>query len=281
MIKQYGILAFPAKHSLSPVMHNTAFKELNINAQYGVFEIPESDFDEFIKYLKSKPIYGLSVSLPYKEKIISFLHELDENAKKIGAVNTVLNKNGVLYGYNTDFIGSNMAMIEVCGNLNGKKAVVMGAGGASRAVIYGLLKEGAKLSIYNRTAEKAEELAKEFATMFDSNIKSGSLDDMVEDTGDIFIQTSSIWTLSPNISESELLKIFPKKFLSRFEYIMDIIYKPMITPLLKIAKELGVKAISGEKMLLYQAVEQFKLWTEKEAPLETMKKALDKKLISF
>src|SRR3989338_5066305 len=150
MTKKYGILAYPAKHSLSPVMHNAAFKALALDAEYGVFEVPENELPAFMEQVKHEPIDGFSVSLPYKEVMLNYMNEVDEDARKIGAVNTVVNRGGVLYGYNTDFIGSNRALEEVCGDLNDRKAVVLGAGGAARAIIYGLLKEGSEVVVVNR-----------------------------------------------------------------------------------------------------------------------------------
>ncbi|MFA7685248.1 MAG: shikimate dehydrogenase [Candidatus Gracilibacteria bacterium] len=287
MTKQYGLLAFPAKHSLSPEIHSAAFKALSIDAQYGLFEIPENELDDFVKRLKSDLIAGLSVSLPYKEVMIDHMSEIDDDAKKIGAINTVVNRDGILCGYNTDFIGSNKALKEAVGELKGKKVVILGAGGAARAVIYGLLKEGAcVVGILNRTLETAENLAKEFSEMFNVQIKAYSSENLAkdlpfkDDLGNeaILIQTTSIWTTNPDISEEYVRKFCPPEYVGMFATVMDIIYRPRITPLLKIAEDLGKKIITGDKMFLYQATEQFKLWTEKEAPFEVMRNVLEENL---
>ena len=118
MTKKYGILAYPAKHSLSPVMHNAAFKALAVDAEYGVFEVPENELPAFMEQVKHEPIDGFSVSLPYKEVMLNYMNEVDEDARKIGAVNTVVNRGGFLYGHNTDFIGSNTALEEGGGDFN-------------------------------------------------------------------------------------------------------------------------------------------------------------------
>jgi len=288
MTKQYGLLAFPAKHSLSPEIHGAAFKALNIDAQYGLFEIPENELDDFVKQVKTDLIAGLSVSLPYKEVMINHLSEINEDAKKIGAINTVINRSGALYWYNTDFIGSNMALEEAIGNLKGKRVVILGAGGAARAIIYGLLKKGAKVvGILNRTLETAESLAKEFSNMFNVQIQPSSSENLdlklpfKDDLGDdaILIQTTSIWTTNSDISDEDAKKFCPPEYVNLFSTVMDIIYRPRITPLLKIAENLDKKIITGDKMFLYQAAEQFKLWTEKEAPLEVMRKVLEENLV--
>lgn len=256
-MKNYGILAHPAGHSLSPVMHNAAFRELGIDAQYRAFDIPESHFSDFVRRVASEPISGLSVSLPYKEVIIDQLHEVSEDAQAIGAVNTVLNKGGHLYGYNTDHLGALAAL----GEVSGLKVVVLGTGGAARAIIYGLVQAGAEVFVVGRNEEKATTLASEFGCeVGDFSIR-----------GDILVQATSIWTKQP---EAVLEDLCSAEFVSGFDKVMDIIYKPMMTPLLVAAEKAGKEIITGEKMLLYQAVEQFKIWTGEEAPVEVMREAL-------
>jgi len=272
-MKKYGILAYPAKHSLSPVMFDAAFNEAEIDAQYGVFEIKELELPAFIENMKHEPINGLSVSLPYKEAVMDYLNEIDEDARSIGAINTVFNKGGFLYGYNTDYLGSARALKEACGSLKSKKVVVMGAGGSVRGIVYGLLKEDAEVNIYNRTVSKAEKIAKDF------DIEFGDLENMKNASGDIFIQASSVWLSSPEMSTEEVDTLFPDKFVGNFDYVMDIVYKPLKTPLLIKAESLGSKIITGEKMLLYQAIEQFKIFTGKEAPADVMRKALEQGLV--
>lgn len=314
MTKQYGILAYPAKHSLSPVVQNAAFKEIGIDAQFGVFEIPENEFAAFMEQVRSEPkgvfadaktdlpvthsayspcvISGLSVSAPYKEVIMNYMNEIDEDAKKIGAVNTVVNRGGFLYGYNTDFIGAVKALKDVLVTLRNKKFVIVGAGGAARAVVYGILKEGGIVEIYNRTtrpsgrasqqavrplgrtpSSKAKELADYFGKMFGVEIASGDLKDMTATSGDALIQTTSIWITEPGSSVESL---FPKDFVKKFKVVMDIVHKPLITPVLAAAKDYGIPIISCNRMFLYQALEQFKLWTGKEAPRKVMEDTLNK-----
>ena len=160
MIKKFGILANPAKHSLSPVMFNAAFQANGIDAEYGVFEISENQLACYMEQVKHEPISGLSVSLPYKEVIIEYLNQVDDDVRKIGACNTVLNKGGLLYGFNTDYKGSNAALKNIIGDLKDKKIVIIGAGGAARAVAYGVMKEGANVHIFNRKKSKADSIAR-------------------------------------------------------------------------------------------------------------------------
>ncbi len=271
MHKKYGILAHPAGHSLSPAIFNAAFKEAGLDAEYRVYDIPDVKLAEFMKTVRHEPVSGLSVSLPHKEDVRTYLDEVDEDAKKIGVVNTVLNRGGFLYGYNTDFVGANKALKEAVGELSGKKAVVIGAGGAARAVVYGLLKEGAEVAIINRSKDKAEELAGDF-----EGVLYGGINEADKFDGDILVQASSIWTLNP---DAELNNLISEQYVKRFDVVMDIVYKPLMTPLLVAAESMGKTVITGDKMLLYQAVEQFKLFTEKDAPVEVMRKELSEGLV--
>jgi len=274
----FGILASPAKHSLSPIIHNSAFRSLGLDAEYLIFEKSPDQFDDFMKNLKSSNIKGLSVSLPYKEKVIQYLDEIDENARYIGAVNTIVKKNNKLYGYNTDWLGSNLAIQNEIGikSLKDQIVVILGAGGSSRAIAYGCLALGADVWIKNRTKSKADKIAVEFAEIFKSEIHSTELNDMGH--GDILINTTSIW-LQENNENSTIYDYCNSQYLSNYHTVMDIVYKPMITPLLEAAFDGGCHhTITGEKMLLYQAERQFELWIDQKAPHDIMLKSLLSKL---
>lgn len=262
-MKQYGILGYPAKHSLSPAVQNAAFKALSVDAQYGVFEVPMAELADFIGEVKGGLADGLSVTAPYKEVVMEYLSEVAGDARAIGAVNTVVNNGGVLSGYNTDYIGMNKALVEVVGSLKGRRAVVLGAGGAARAAVYGLKAEGAEVGVYNRTASKALALAEEFG------VEGGGLDDVRG--GDILLQTTSIWMDDVDAGVEDLIS---EEVLREFEVVMDIVYKPLITPLIETARRLGLRTITGERMFLHQAIVQFELWTGQRAPMEVMEKVL-------
>ncbi len=257
MTKKYGILAFPVNHSLSPLIHNAAFKERGIDGEYGVFEVNEIGLQNFMEFVKAEPISGLSVSLPHKVNIMQYMHVIDDDAKSIGAVNTVLNNRGTLYGYNTDFAGSNAAL----GEIKGKKFAILGAGGAARAIVYGILKEGGAATVYNRSFDKAKKLAD------DLGAKAGDFSNI--QGGDVLIQATSIWIHDPLATE-----IVPSSVVEKFDTIMDIVYSPLKTPLLELAESLGKKVITGDKMFLHQAAKQFEIWTDQKAPVELMQKLL-------
>lgn len=283
-MKKYGILAYPAGHSLSPVMHNAAFKAAGISAQYGVFEIPENALADFMKSVIHEPINGLSVSLPHKEMVMQYLNEVSEDCKLIGACNTVNNEGGFLHGYNTDSMGACRALSEVVGDLSGSRVIVLGAGGASRAICYGLLRAGARVTVCDRYKEKADMIASEYGEIFGEGIESVGMEEISTSgvsknprgfiSGDILVQATSIWMLEENLNQALVDEFVPEEFVNGFNTVMDIVYKPLMTPLLERAEGLGKKIITGEKMLLYQAVAQFEIWTGDEAPVEVMKEAL-------
>lgn len=264
----YGILAHPAYHSLSPVMHNAGFKALNIDAEYRFFDIPPEDLEAFISKVRDENIKGLSVSKPHKEAIISLLDVVEDVAKTIGAVNTVINKDGKLNGTNVDWTGVQNAIEEVT-EIDGKNVTILGAGGAARAAIYALKKNNAKeICILNRTVEHAEELAKEFECNF------GPLGDFSKCNPDIVIQATSA-----GMNKPEGVEIIPKKLLKPNMIVMEMIYSPLMTKILKDAKEVGAKIITGDKMLLHQGFAAFELWTDQKAPREVMEKAVLEHLI--
>ncbi|MFA4891671.1 MAG: shikimate dehydrogenase [Candidatus Gracilibacteria bacterium] len=287
--RRFGILAYPAGHSLSPAMFNAAFKTLGMEGvSYEVFEVAPEDLERF---MRAREFDGLSVSLPYKEIVMEFLDEVDEDAKKIGAVNTVsvrdISKGQAmsgtcLHGFNTDWIGAVAALKEECEVLSGKKVVVLGAGGAARAIVYGLLREEAKVVVLNRDLDEAKSLGGDFGENFGAEIEVGLLSDVATNASkyecDILVQATSVW-----ITEGLNVKIVPDSYVqelgARGCVVMDIVYKPLITPLLEVAQKAGCRVVTGEKMLLNQAVKQFEIWFGEQAGglglvREAMKKVL-------
>ncbi len=261
----YGIAAHPVEHSLSPLIHNALFKHFNIDAIYEKFDVDKEDLPEFLNKVRKENIAGLSVSVPNKQEIMKYLDEVDDVALKIGAVNTVINKNGRLFGTNTDYIGA-LRAVETCHGmfLRGRKILVIGAGGAARAVVYGLKNEGAEIFLTNRTIENAEQLAKDF------DVHLVGYENFRNLQIDIIINTTTVGMQG----ESKNLSPYPAEFFQKDQIVMDIVYKPLMTKFLKDAKEKGCQIITGEKMLIYQALEQFELWTGKKADLDFVKGVL-------
>ncbi len=265
MYDVYGIIGNPVSHSLSPIMHNVAFKELGIKAVYGAFLVKEENLKKAVEGIRALNIKGLSITIPHKESIMKFLDEIDRVALKIGAVNTIVNENGYLKGYNTDWIGVLKAFTKNEVEIKDKKVVIIGAGGASKAVVYAIKAGGAKeIEVYNRTFEKAKALEKNFG------IIAKPWEELKNASGDIIIQTTSVGLKSWKSPVEE-------EVLSRFKIAMDIVYIPLKTKFLSLAEKYA-KVIDGLQMLLYQGVEQFRLWTGIEPPVKLMEEAIYKEV---
>jgi shikimate dehydrogenase len=260
----FGILGRNISHSFSPAMHNAGFEYLKLDARYLVFDIEKKDLSKFIKQVKNENIKGFSVTVPYKEEIIKYLDKISFAAKKIGAVNTVINKNGVLIGDNTDFLGAVNAIGKK--NIKNKNILVLGAGGAARAIIYGLKKYKAKICVINRTVQKAKNLAKYFGVKYDV------IENFSKYRPDIIINTTILGMSPDYIEESP----YPKNLFEKNQIIMDIVYRPLKTKFLQDAEEKGAKIIKGDKMLFYQGILQFKMFTNLKAPKQIMKDSLIK-----
>lgn len=259
------VIGDPIEHSLSPQIHNAGYEALGIDADfvYVACNVKIENIGAFIKGIKAMQIKGVSCTIPHKMEVMSHLDEVDEVAKKIGAVNTIVNENGALKGYNTDWIGV-VAPLEKVTSLVNKTVALIGAGGAARAAAYGVTQRGAKLTIYNRTIEKAQELAKEFG----GNARSLAEVEEVRNMDIIFNATSV--GLYPNENESPL----NKELITDKQIVFDAIYVPYETRLLRDAKQQGARVIYGMEMLLQQGVAQFKLHTSYDAPEETMRNIL-------
>lgn len=277
--KIFGVIGDPIEHSFSPAMHNAGFKELNMNYVYLPFNVKQKDLSKAIAGANGLNIKGLNVTIPHKTNVISELDELDPIAKVIGAVNTIKfnNDEGTAKGYNTDGIGAVKAINEVT-SVKNKNVVITGAGGAARAVASTIANSGINsLVIINRNFKKAKILSNSINENLkkigvDCKISSESLDKLaIElDNADILIDTTPLG-MDPNINQKP---IATADMMHENLLVNDIVYTPLETTLLKEAKIANAKTISGIKMLLYQGVESFKIWTGLEAPVEIMEKSL-------
>jgi len=259
------IIGDPVDHSLSPLMHNTAYEAVGLgeNFVYLAFSVPVAKMKSVIDAVRTFGIRGLTCTVPHKVAVIPFLDEIDPVAQKIGAVNSVVNTDGVLKGFNTDWLGA-IAPLKNRISLNQKKVLVIGAGGAARAVVFGLLKENAKVTLINRTTEKALELAHEFSCYYKKCVDSSLIAEQ-----DVIINTTSVG-MSPNTSKSPI----SVEGIHKGQILMDIVYSPFETELLKHGKKRGATIIYGTEMLLYQGAAQFELYTGVRAPIKIMEKTL-------
>lgn len=258
MTKTFGILAYPAGHSLSPVMHNAAFAELEIDAKYDFFEISSEKLEEFVQKVRTEKIAGLSVSIPHKEKIIPLLDEVEDSAKKIGAVNTVFWQDEKLVGDNTDWIGAQLALEKnTKTQLDAKNVVVLGGGGAARAIIFALLSKSCDVSVITREEWEIEGLKKDFG----DQIKYDFIQNLDDHNPDILINSTP---LGMKGKFEGMSFVDPKWFEKHQPLVFDIVYNPQETQLLKDARAVGCQTIAGLHMLVWQGVRQFKKFTGKE-----------------
>jgi shikimate dehydrogenase len=266
-----AIIGDPVEHSLSPMMHNAAFKKLGLNLVYVAFTVTPTKLKTALLGAKSLGLRGLNVTMPHKNAVISHLDAVDSTAKAIGAVNTVLNNQGKLIGYNTDGRGAMIALQENGVYPTEKKMVLLGAGGAAKAIAYQAAQDVEELVILNRTPEKAKKLA-EALKSFGAKVKGGTLSSEVLKqelpTTDILVNATSVG-MHPDVDISPV----PSDLLHSNLSVMDIIYNPLETRLLKDAKSAGAKVGSGIEMLLYQGAVAFEIWTNCPAPVEVMREA--------
>ncbi len=250
------VIGDPIEHTLSPKMHNAGYKFLNIQDKFFFTsaKISKKDVKKFINFVRLVDIRGISCTIPNKVEVMKYLDEIDEIAKKIGAVNTIVNNNGILKGYNTDWNGVVLPLEKMLGvgGLKNKNVALIGAGGAARAVAFGVVEKGANLKIYNRTVEKANKLAQEIGA------DSSSIENLKDiRNANIVINTTSLG-MGKNIYETPV----PKEFLNKDQICFDIVYSPEKTLFLRDALSVGARIIRGKEMLVYQGLAQFELYTK-------------------
>ena len=261
--KLYGVIGNPVSHSMSPAIHNSSFMEKGLNSVYVPMKV--LDIETFIKDFRKMDFRGFSVTIPHKESILPFLDDIDPVAGKIGAINTIVNQDGKLTGYNTDCMAAVKGLEDGLkgenGALKGKKVAIIGAGGAARAIAFGLKEKGCNITLYNRTLERAKRLSN------DVGCKFSRFEEISELNTDVLINSTSIG-MFPNVEESPV----PKAVLKANMVVFDAVYNPIETRLLKDAEERGCHTVNGLTMFINQAAEQFRLWTGIEPSVELMKK---------
>ena len=267
-----GIIGDPVEHSLSPAMHNAAFAALGLDFVYVPFRVKSGELAGAISGMRALNIRGLNVTIPHKVNVIPFLDELDGLAGRIGAVNTIVNDSGILKGYNTDATGFLQALLINGIEPKGKRVVILGAGGASRAISFILAKQGASLVILNRLLELgwAVELAGRISQIFQTEVPALELnrENLAKALGeaDILVNATSVG-MSPGINETPVNPDLIKSGL----VVFDVVYKPAKTRLLRDTEQAGARAISGVEMLLWQGAVAFEMWTGVKAPVEVMR----------
>ncbi len=252
----YGVIGNPVRHSLSPAMHNAAFHALGLNAVYLAFLV--EDLPSAVAGIRALGIRGANVTIPYKWAIQELLDEIDPISRTLEAVNTILNRDGRLVGYNTDWIGSLIALQEVT-EVSGKFCVLIGAGGAARAVAYGLIRAGAEVVVVNRTEAKARQMAKKLGCQF------APLDSLSELRAQILVNATPIG-MEPATEECPV----PPSWLRPGMVVMDAVYAPPRTRLLREAKSRGCQIVDGLRWLVRQGAESFIIWLGIRPPEDLM-----------
>ncbi|HET9008803.1 MAG TPA: shikimate dehydrogenase [Nitrosarchaeum sp.] len=269
MSKTFAVIGDPINHSLSPNIHSAAFRELNLDCSYIAYRIPKGELEEGIESLKKIKIDGFNVTIPHKVEMMKYLDKLDESCSVIGAVNTVTNNDGILKGYNTDMDGFLDPFKKRNLSLKDLKILLLGAGGAARAIVAGFAKEHAQsITIANRTLANAKTMA-EFSNKIGLKASAIKIDEVgnTAKNYDVIVNATSIGLKNESCPIS--LEGINSKTI-----VYDIVYMPINTDFLKKAKEKGAIIIYGYEMLLGQATRAFEIWHGMEAPYNAMKKAL-------
>ena len=272
-----AVVANPIKHSISPFIHNRAFEATNTNGVYLAWEVEGTDLAETVANIRRYQMFGINLSMPYKEQVIPYLDQLSEESRLIGAVNTVVNREGTLIGYNTDGKGFFKSLPSF--KISGKRMVLLGAGGAAKAILAQAILDGvSQVSVFVRSAsiEKTRPYLEKLQNATGFRVDLFALEDVqdLQDSitqADLLVNATSVGMdgVSQPIPTSIVL---PEKLL-----VADVIYQPFETPFLKWARNQGNQAINGLGMLLYQAAEAFQLWTGKEMPTDQIWELLKQK----
>ncbi|MDI9478174.1 MAG: shikimate dehydrogenase [Bacillota bacterium] len=262
-----GLVGYPLGHSLSPLLHNATIEKEKLNYIYLPFPVEEKKFAAAMEGFRAINVRGLNITIPYKEAVIPFLDKVDPLAARIGAVNTIVNEEGVFTGYNTDIMGI-VRMIREDGNfsIRGKKVMLLGAGGAARAAGIGVLEEGAaSLSVVNRSLTRAEKLAEEWKGYYPAaEIEALPLENRIFRENlkevELIIDSTSVG-MAPH---ADVAPLIPAEFLHEKMLVVDLVYNPLETCLMQAARAGGAKSLNGLGMLIYQGIEAFRLWTGRE-----------------
>jgi len=274
-----GIIGDPVEHTVSPAMHNAAFAYAGLDYVYVPFQVKKEGLAEAIHGMGALNIRGLNVTIPHKVGVIPLLSELDFLAEYIGAVNTIVNHGGILKGYNTDGIGFIRSLLEEGVNPKDKNVVVVGAGGASRAITFTLVDKGASITILNRRSgmEKAVRLADEINNAFRRDVQALEFEDenlaKIMGKADILVNATSVGMI-PNPEETPVESRWFRPGL----LVYDIVYNPVETRLLREARQAGATTIDGLGMLVWQGAMAFEYWTGQKAPFGIMRDAASKAL---
>ncbi|MDH7577845.1 MAG: shikimate dehydrogenase [Bacillota bacterium] len=281
--KVFALFGDPVAHSLSPVMQNRAFAYHGLPFCYIPFRVRREDLNAAVVAIRALGLGGVNITIPHKEQVIPYLDEVDREARLIGAVNTILNQNGRLIGYNTDGAGFLLSLnAEINFTPGGKRVVLLGAGGGARAVAFSLALGGTRaLAIFNRNLERAQVLAEDLRRATGCDVETGNLrDDFLYPAlarADLLVHASPVG-MYPHHEEAPLVKA---ELLPPGLVVCDLVYNPPKTRLIIEAEARGCRVLSGIGMLVYQGALAFEIWTGLRAPVEVMRAAVKENLHNF
>ena len=274
-MKEVGILGYPLGHTLSPVIHEAGYKELKLDIKFNIWEVEPEKLENKVLELRKDNILGSCVTLPHKKSVISFIDELDESAEEMDAVNWIVNNNGILVGYNTDWIGFTESLKFYEKKIQDKNCLILGAGGSAKAICMALIKGNARtIDVYNRTVENTKKFLENFENQ---KLSIGILNsNQINNPNfinsyDLVINTTSVGMSggpAPNISPINTDNI------NRRALCYDLVYSPEITPFIQSAKNNNIETIGGLAMLVFQAIKGFELVTKQKAPIKKMLEAV-------
>ncbi|MDP3063910.1 MAG: shikimate dehydrogenase [Chloroflexota bacterium] len=291
MTRLLGIIGYPLGHSLSPVFQQAALDALRLDVRYERWETPPESLAERLRSLRQLDVLGANVTVPHKEAVIPLLDSVDEWARTVGAVNTIVSRDGSLTGYNTDSVGFLQGLAEASFNPRGVSVLLLGAGGAARGVALALAREGvASIAIANRTVQRAQALA-ETVARHGPRAEALPLDgaalreaarrsQLIVNTTTLGMLHSAGGSASPRLGPGASPRLgpgaspLPAAWISASALVYDLVYNPLETPLLREAKRAGARTQGGLAMLLHQGVAAFVLWTGRDAPVDVMRSAL-------
>ena len=268
------LFAHPAKHSLSPVMHNAALARLAIEARYEARDVKPENLRDALEELRGSNVWGVNLSIPHKQMALEMVDSMSVEARAIGAINTVVHHDGKLHGLNTDAPGFMRSLLDAGVNVGGCDVVVLGAGGAARGVCWALKQAGENVAVWNRTPERARELVEEFK--LETFLTDELLANAIEGSSGL-VNTTSVGL--ENSEESPIADhLLPAGGDSNAQWVCDIVYRPLETKLLRNAREHGIKTVDGLGMLVHQGALALEAWTGREVSAEVMRQAALKAL---
>jgi shikimate dehydrogenase len=274
-----ALFGMPARHSMGPAIHNTAFEALNLPFVYVAHDVQPAQLPQAMAGVRAMGYRGLSITMPHKVAALPLVDEVDEMARAIGCINTVVNENGRLFGYNTDGLGALGALQRAGADPEGRRVVILGSGGAARAVAstLGFRARPSELVILGAIPDEAKRLSHDVAERTRTNVRARLLDDaaMADELAraEILLQCTPVG-MNPNIENT----LVPSQLLRPELVVFDAVYNPRRTRLLREAAQIGCRVVEGMEMFLGQAMEQFTLWTGQSAPADIMREVIEARL---